>query len=69
MPRNASAACGLDHTAWPGSSLGLLLEELPGRFGNFQAAGSPERLASNLVSGYKHIPIAARLRTTGAVAG
>jgi cytochrome P450 len=40
-----------------------LFEELLSRFEDFQPAGQPERLVSNFVSGYKHVPITARRRT------
>lgn len=41
-------------------SLKTLFHELFTRFEDFQPAGRPERLRSNFVSGYKHIPITAR---------
>ncbi|WP_338674697.1 cytochrome P450 [Streptomyces sp. SCSIO 30461] len=43
-------------------TLRILFEELLGRFDDFRPAGKPERLASNFVSGYKHVPITARPR-------
>jgi cytochrome P450 len=43
-------------------SLRILFEELLSRFEDFRPAGKPERLVSNFVSGYKHVPITARLR-------
>jgi cytochrome P450 len=39
-----------------------LFEELLGGFEDFRSAGTPERLVSNFVSGYKHVPITARRR-------
>jgi cytochrome P450 len=43
-------------------TLGVLFEELLGRYEGFLPAGPPERLISNFASGYKHVPITARLR-------
>ncbi|GGP79697.1 cytochrome P450 [Saccharothrix coeruleofusca] len=43
-------------------TLRILFEELLGRFQDFEAAGPPERLVSNFVSGYKHVPITAKPR-------
>lgn len=43
-------------------TLRILFEELLTRFEDFQLAGKPERLASNFVSGYKHVPVTARPR-------
>ncbi|RSM90729.1 cytochrome P450 [Kibdelosporangium aridum] len=44
-------------------TLRILFEELLSRYEDFQLAGRPERLVSNFVSGYKHVPITARRRT------
>ncbi|MFD4911718.1 cytochrome P450 [Streptomyces virginiae] len=46
-------------------TLRILFSELFERFDDFQAAGPTERLRSNFVSGYKHIPITAKRRTKG----
>ncbi|MFE2756346.1 cytochrome P450 [Actinosynnema sp. NPDC059335] len=43
-------------------TLRILFEELLARFEDFRLAGEPERLVSNFVSGYKHVPITARRR-------
>ncbi|GHI89134.1 cytochrome P450 [Streptomyces xanthophaeus] len=43
-------------------TISILFEELLGRYEDFQLAGKPERLISNFASGYKHVPITARLR-------
>jgi cytochrome P450 len=43
-------------------TLRILFDELLGRFEDFRPAGRPERLVSNFVSGYKHVPITARRR-------
>ncbi|WP_340377022.1 cytochrome P450 [Streptomyces sp. SS7] len=43
-------------------TLRILFEELLTRFDTFRPAGTPERLASNFVSGWKHVPITARRR-------
>lgn len=43
-------------------TLRILFEELLARFEDFRLAGQPERLVSNFVSGYKHVPITARRR-------
>jgi cytochrome P450 len=43
-------------------SIRILFEELLSRFDNFAAAGRPERMVSNFVSGYKRVPITARYR-------
>lgn len=43
-------------------TLRLLFEELLSTFEDFQPAGTPQRLVSNFVSGYKHVPITARRR-------
>ncbi|MEU1516128.1 cytochrome P450 [Streptomyces sp. NPDC005811] len=43
-------------------TLRILFEELLTRFDTFRPAGTPERLASNFVSGWKHVPITARPR-------
>lgn len=40
----------------------ILFTELLTRFSRFEPAGLPERLRSNFVSGYKHLPITARNR-------
>ncbi|UED87785.1 cytochrome P450 [Streptomyces profundus] len=39
-----------------------LFEELLDRYEDFQSAGKAERMVSNFVSGYKHVPITARRR-------
>jgi cytochrome P450 len=46
-------------------TLRILFDELLSRFEDFQPAGQPERLVSNFVSGYKHVPITARRRDNG----
>ncbi|HTF07495.1 MAG TPA: cytochrome P450, partial [Asanoa sp.] len=43
-------------------TLRILFDELLSRFTGFRPAGPPQRLHSNLISGYKHLPITARLR-------
>ncbi|MGW4111209.1 cytochrome P450 [Actinosynnema sp. NPDC004786] len=43
-------------------TLRILFEELLARFEDFRLVGEPERLVSNFVSGYKHVPITARRR-------
>jgi cytochrome P450 len=43
-------------------TLRVLFAELLARFEDFRLAGQPERLVSNFVSGYKHVPITARRR-------
>jgi cytochrome P450 len=43
-------------------AIAVLFEELLSRYGDFHLAGKPERLISNFASGYKHVPITARLR-------
>ncbi|QQQ79997.1 cytochrome P450 [Saccharothrix sp. 6-C] len=43
-------------------TLRILFDELLGRYQDFEAAGTPERLVSNFVSGYKHVPITAKRR-------
>ena len=48
-------------------TLNILFEELMSRFEDFRPAGKPERLISNFVSGYKHVPITARRRATAAL--
>ena len=50
-------------------SLRVLFEELLGRFEAFRPAGRPQRLVSNFVSGYKHVPITARPRRRPVNAG
>ncbi|MGX1477220.1 UNVERIFIED_CONTAM: cytochrome P450 [Streptomyces canus] len=47
-------------------TLGILFEELLGRYENFALAGQPERLISTFASGYKHVPITARRRSNPA---
>jgi cytochrome P450 len=47
-------------------TLRILFAELLARFENFQLAGRAERLCSNFVSGYKHVPITATVRTESA---
>ncbi|HEV2089230.1 MAG TPA: cytochrome P450 [Cryptosporangiaceae bacterium] len=41
-------------------TLRILFDELLSRFDGFQPAGRPTRLDSNVISGYKHVPITAR---------
>ena len=41
-------------------TLRVLFDELLSRFTGFRPAGEPVRLHSNLISGYKHVPITAR---------
>jgi cytochrome P450 len=43
-------------------TLRILFRELLARFTAFEPAGTPERMRSNFVSGYKHLPITARLK-------
>lgn len=43
-------------------TLRVLFTELLARFEDFRLAGEPERLVSNFVSGYKHVPVTARRR-------
>ncbi|MGH3758447.1 cytochrome P450 [Actinophytocola sp.] len=43
-------------------TVSVLFEELLGRYADFALAGTPERLVSNFASGYKHVPITARVR-------
>ncbi|BFP56942.1 cytochrome P450 [Streptomyces griseus] len=43
-------------------TLRLLFGELLSRFEGFELVGEPERLRSNFVAGYKHLPIVARVR-------
>jgi cytochrome P450 len=43
-------------------TISVLFEELLGRYEEFRLAGPPERMISNFASGYKHVPITARLR-------
>jgi cytochrome P450 len=43
-------------------TINVLFEELLGRYTDFTLAGPAERLVSNFASGYKHVPITARLR-------
>ncbi|MFF5185587.1 cytochrome P450 [Streptomyces sp. NPDC000345] len=50
-------------------TLRILFEELLTRFEDFRPAGKPERLASNFVSGWKHVPITARVRSGAGRAG
>jgi cytochrome P450 len=50
-------------------TLRILFEELLTRFEDFRPAGKPERLASNFVSGGKHVPITARPRAGAPKAG
>ncbi|WP_313896464.1 cytochrome P450 [Streptomyces sp. GC420] len=47
-------------------TLRILFEELLARFEDFRPAGKPERLASNFVSGWKHVPVTARPRAGAA---
>jgi cytochrome P450 len=46
-------------------TLRILFHELFERFDDFRAAGPAQRLQSNFVSGFKHIPITAKRRTAG----
>jgi len=46
-------------------TLRILFSELFERFDDFRAAGPAQRLRSNFVSGYKHIPLTAKRRTGG----
>lgn len=41
-------------------TLRILFQQLLGTYTDFRPAGKPERLISNFVSGYKHVPITAR---------
>jgi cytochrome P450 len=50
-------------------TLRLLFAELLSRYSGFELAGEPERLRSNFVAGYKHLPITARRRSTTGPAG
>lgn len=43
-------------------TLRVMFAELLSRFTGFEPAGRPERLRSNFVSGYKHVPVRARPR-------
>lgn len=43
-------------------TLDVLFRELFTRYEDFRPAGTPQRLISNFASGYKHVPITARLR-------
>lgn len=43
-------------------TLRLLFGELLSRFEGFELVGEPERLRSNFVAYYKHLPIVARVR-------
>ncbi|MDH6440257.1 cytochrome P450 [Streptomyces sp. SAI-144] len=47
-------------------TLGILFEELLGRYENFALAARPERLISTFASGYKHVPVTARRRSNPA---
>ena len=49
-------------------TLRILFHELFDRFDDFRAAGPAQRLQSNFVSGFKHIPITAKRRTGGRTA-
>jgi cytochrome P450 len=42
------------------ATLKILFEELLTTYTGFEPAGSPERMKSTFVSGYKHLPITAR---------
>ncbi|MEV4534065.1 cytochrome P450 [Asanoa sp. NPDC049518] len=44
------------------ATLRILFDELLSRFHDFRPAAPPTRLHSNLISGYKHVPITARRR-------
>ena len=50
-------------------TLRILFHELFERFVDFRAAGPPQRLRSNFVSGFKHIPITAKRRAGGRTSG
>ncbi len=41
-------------------TLRILFQEMLSHFTGFEPAGTPERICSNFVSGYKHLPISAR---------
>jgi cytochrome P450 len=43
-------------------TLDIMFHELLGGYQDFAPAGPPERLLSNFASGYKHVPITARVR-------
>jgi cytochrome P450 len=43
-------------------TLRTLFEEVLAQYKDFEPAGTPERLVSNFVSGYKHVPITAKRR-------
>ncbi|MFI5617187.1 cytochrome P450 [Streptomyces sp. NPDC051567] len=43
-------------------TLRVLFEELLGRFTGFELAGTPRRIRSNIIAGFTHLPVTARLR-------
>jgi len=43
-------------------TLRILFEEVLAQYQDFEPAGKPQRLVSNFVSGYKHVPITAKRR-------
>jgi cytochrome P450 len=47
---------------------GTLFRELVGRIDNIELSGEPERTASNLVPGFKHLPIRYRMRRSARAA-
>ena len=47
---------------------GTLFKELVRRIDHVELAGEPQRVASNLVPGYKHMPIRYRMRRTARAA-
>ncbi|WP_433389484.1 cytochrome P450 [Micromonospora sp. KLBMP9576] len=46
-------------------TLRIVFDELLSRFTAFEPAGEPVRLQSNVISGYKHVPITAKPRRVG----
>jgi cytochrome P450 len=48
-------------------TLRILFNDLLSRFTGFAPAGEPARLHSNFISGYKHLPITARLASSAAL--
>jgi cytochrome P450 len=50
-------------------TLRILFTELLARFENFELTGAPQRLCSNFVSGYKHLPITATARGAAGAGG
>ncbi|MGW3075803.1 MULTISPECIES: hypothetical protein [unclassified Kitasatospora] len=43
-------------------ALRILFAELLGRFTDFELAGAPRRMRSNVIAGFTHLPITARTR-------